>query len=161
MKFIKQIAASVLVVVFLFSYAGILIYQIDCSCTGKQEVSLYVSPETCKDEFHIHHTPDSQGNELETGLHDCHDCTNHIDDCGCASPEVKYVRLINQITEEETEFLKTEIAALVPATVSLVEDNLKKIETKSNNFYIDPPPRFATSSEFLIQINKLKIPEIA
>ncbi len=150
-----------LAVVFLLTSAGILIYQIDCACTGQQEVSFYISPETCEDEFHVNHAHNFLNNKVEAEQHNCHDCSEHMNECGCSSPEIKYVRLVNQFTKKETKFLKTDIAVLAPALAILVEINLKKNKAESDVFYSDPPPRFASSSEFLIEINKLKIPELA
>lgn len=161
MNVFKQIAVFVLAVVFLFTSTGLVIYQIDCVCKGEQEISMYVSPETCADEFHNHHTHDFQSIENENESPDCHDCSDHMDECGCASPEVKYLRLVNQFTEGETLFLKTELTVLIPAILPLTEKKLKISVNEPDEFYIDPPPVFATSTEFLIKINKLKIPELA
>lgn len=161
MKFVKQIAVCLLAVVFLLTSSGILIYQTDCICSGKQEVTFYISPDTCEDEFHVSHAHKFPNNEVEAEQNDCHTCSSHMEECGCSSPEIKYVRLVNQFTKKEAKFLKTSITVLLSAVAIPVESNLKKNETKSDVFYIDPPPRFASSTEFLIEINKLKIPELA
>lgn len=160
MQVIKQITVFIFAGVFLLSSAGVLIYEIDCSCTGEQEVSLYVTPETCEDKLaHEHYDFHCY---LNTGGENCDNCDAHNEDCGCESPEIKYVRLVNQFTEEETHYLKNEMTPVLPNSLSLLNCLLiYEVEDTCEQFYIDPPPLVASSFEYLIEINKLKIPELA
>jgi len=157
---IKQITVFIFAGVFLLSTAGVLIYEIDCSRTGHQDVSFYVTPETCEDKL-AHENFDLHC-YLNTGDKGCDDCDAHNEDCGCSSPEIKYVRLVNQFTEEETHYLKTEATPVFPAVLALLDSLLLyEFEDTSEKFYIDPPPLVLTSFEYLIELNKLKIPEFA
>jgi len=119
-------------------------------------------PETCENDFHVHHAHDQLGNKKETTESCCHECTSQAHDCGCSAPEVSFFKLINPVNQEEIQFVKTQpvkisIAFLCVFT-NLIE-NSEKIET--DFIYTDPPPKISTSKTFLIQINQLKIPFLA
>jgi hypothetical protein len=162
-KKVKHIGLFFLVALFLLTSSGILIYQIDCSCLGQPEVSLYVTPETCSDK-NIHEETHSccVSDKEEAQKQDCSSCTNHDEDCGCTAPDVQYVRLIDQITEEEIQYIKVnEINVLSPILIFNEINNNVENENFKESDYIDPPPIVLTSFEYLIKINKLKIPEIA
>jgi len=116
-------------------------------------------PETCENDFHVHHAHDQLGNKKETTESCCHECTSQAHDCGCTSPEVSFFKLINPVNQEEIQFVKTQPVkisiALLCIFTNLIE-NSEKIET--DFIYTDPPPKISTSKTFLIQINQLKIP---
>ena len=148
--------------IFLLSSTGIVIFETNCSCTGNEEVSLFVTPETCETNFHEHHSHDSEGVEMLANAHDCHECTSHTQDCGCSSPDVKYIKLINPLIDEAVGFVKVQpIKIFVAETLMnfILDDVFTFIE--SEEYYIDPPKKISTSLEFLIQINQLQIPVLA
>jgi hypothetical protein len=45
----KNIAIILLGIIFLISATGVLVYYSHCSCSGIEQVSVYVSPETCEE----------------------------------------------------------------------------------------------------------------
>ncbi len=155
----NQILSVLLGVVFIVSTTGVLIYKTHCECTGNEQVSVYVMPETCETNLHVHHTHDQSGNERETTESCCHECSSHTHHCGCTSPEVSFFKLINPVNQEEIQFVKAQ-----PVKISIaflcVFANLIEIPVikETNSFYIDPPPTVESSKNFLIQVRQLKIP---
>jgi hypothetical protein len=146
----------------LVSATGVLIFNSHCSCSGNNQVSVYVSPETCEENFHVHHTHDEGGEEVCTTTEDCHECSSHNDACGCSTPDIKYLKLENQVVNE-----KVRIEKIQPVQLKVLEEitvffyNFEDDPEKSGLNYIDPPPQFQTSTDFLIHIHKLKIPVLA
>lgn len=162
MKWVKYIPVYFFMMIFLLSSTGVVVFHTHCNCTGTDQVSLYVSPETCEDNFHRHHTHNAEGNEIPTGKHECHECSNHLHNCGCDSPQVKFFKLKNQLIDEEVKYVlfqPVEISVFINETVKIVPDVITSYNEVS--FYIDPPPKFCSSLDFLIPIQQLKIPEIA
>ena len=47
MKRAHQILPVLVAIIFMISTNGILIYKTHCACTGNEQVSLYVMPESC------------------------------------------------------------------------------------------------------------------
>jgi hypothetical protein len=115
-------------------------------------------PETCERDFHVHHSHNQCGCEVETTENECHECSSYHNDCGCTSPEVRFFKLVNQITEDQVSFLKIQPVKISVAFLTVLI-NLQEI-TKNDliDFYIDPPPNIHTSRNFLIQVHQLKIP---
>ena len=139
-----------------------MIYKSYCSCTGNKQVSIFVTPDTCKSEAHQHHEHDTNGNEFSCSANECEDCSNHTDDCGCSSPEATYFKLKNQVIDEEIKFIEVQSIQIFVAFNILALNLLGEVEeTDTEIFYVDPPPISASSLDFLIQIQKLKIPNIA
>lgn len=160
MKALKNISVVILSAVFLASASGILIFHTHCICSGNKQVSVYVSPETCDENFHIHHSHNEGSEAVCTAQNDCHDCNPAGGDgCGCSAPDVKYLKLESQVVNE-----KVRIEKLQPARLKMLQAAAFflfnfNIETEKTGFgSIDPPPRFTTSTDFLIQIHQLKIP---
>lgn len=148
--------------VFLMSSAGIIVYTSHCSCTGNQEVSLYFTPETCAENIHIHHKHDQEGEERATGLHECHECSMNTHDCGCSSPEVKYFKLVNQLTKEELKYVKVQPAVFQAFPYTGFSEILwMETEIHPVAVYTDPPPLILSSLDFVVRLHKLKIPHIA
>lgn len=162
MNAIRNISVIILSAIFLASTSGILIFHAHCICSGNEQVSVYVSPESCEENFHIHHAHNESGEEVCTTENDCHECSNHKDDCGCEAPDVKYLKLENQVVNEKVRienFQPVQLKVLETITVCLF--NMADDTENSGLNYIDPPPPFQTSAEFLINIHKLKIPVLA
>jgi hypothetical protein len=148
--------------VFLLSSTGVVVFKTHCSCTGDESVSVYVTPETCDENYHVHHTHSLNGVEVETNEILCHECAEHTNDCGCSDPDVKYVKLVNQLIDEEVKFVKINSNSLFLVVFSNSLLNLNSSDKNVEDaFYIDPPPTIKSSTDFLIQINQLKIPHIA
>jgi hypothetical protein len=156
-----QILAVVMGVIFIISTNGILIFKTNCVCTGNEQVSLYVAPETCEEEFHVHHTHNHSGCAIETSEHNCHECSSGHDECGCEAPEVEFIKLINQISEDEYSFLKVQQETINIFVAALLQSFENEFETGAPEFYADPPPKHASSKHFLIEVNQLKIPHSA
>lgn len=161
MNVFRNISVFILGIIFLISATGVLIFNSHCSCSGNEQVSVYVSPETCEDNFHVHHTHDEGGEEVCTTAGDCHDCSSHNDACGCNTPDVRYLKLNNQVVNEKVRIEKIQpIQLRVLEEITVFLYNFEGDSEKSGLNYIDPPPHFQTSADFLIHIHKLKIPAL-
>jgi hypothetical protein len=158
----KNIAIFFLGIIFLISATGVLVYYSHCSCSGIEQVSVYVSPETCEENYHIHHAHNENGEEVCTSEGDCHDCSTHTENCGCNNIIVKYLKLNNQVVNEKIRFEKIQPVQLkVLESITVFLYNFQDDPDNSGWNYIDPPPPFQTSTEFLVEIHKLKIPALA
>lgn len=144
--------------VFIVSSTGVLIYKTYCVCTGNEQVSVYVMPETCETDFHVHHTHNKSGNEIQTTENECHECSSHAHDCGCTSPEVRFFKLINEITNDEVSYVKFEPVKISIAFLTILTSFQEISEIPKVVLYTDPPPKITTSKRFLIQVHQLKIP---
>lgn len=143
----------------MVSATGVLIFNSHCVCSGNEQVSVYISPETCEDNYHVHHTHDEGGEEVCTTADDCHECNTHTDECGCNTPDVKFLKLDNQVISEKVRLGKLQPVQLnIPVEIIAVLFSFDDFQDISDFNYIDPPPLFQTSTDFLIQIHKLKIP---
>ena len=145
--------------IFIVSSTGILIYKTHCVCTDTALVSIYVLPETCESDIHLHHIHFMSGEEKETDKSCCHDCSPQTHDCGCNMPEVSFLKLFNQFSKDEIEFVNAQFVKIIKphltVLINLKEPTFIKVTVNS---YIDPPPKFTSSINFLIQVNQLKIP---
>ena len=164
--FVKYILALLTGVVFLITTSGLLIFKTHCSCTGNEQISLYVSPETCEAEYHKKHACHS--NECDTHhenheshyheVHDCETCDKHTHDCGCDSPDVKFLKLKNQFNTEEVVLTKITSVKIVLPVLIQNETIIQEEDIELKEFYIDPPPKIVSTLDYLIEIQKLKIP---
>jgi hypothetical protein len=158
-KFVKHIAAIIFGMIFLISSSGFMIYKSHCTCTGKNYVSVFVTPKTCYSEAH-HHKNDV--NTTSCSTEHCEDCINHTEDCGCAAPKGVFLKLVNQVIDEEVKFIEIQPIEIFTAFCNVNIHILDESEIEEDhNFYVDPPPILTTSHDFLIQIQKLKIPLVA
>ena len=160
MKFIKHIAIILVGMIFLVSSSGFMIYKSNCSCTGNKQVTVFVTPETCQAE--AHHQHENSENDFSCSAEHCEDCINHTDDCGCSSPEAVYLKLINQVINEEVKFIEIQpikiFTSFCTINIHILDESLAD---ENLDFYVDPPPIITSSLDYLIQIQKLKIPLIA
>jgi hypothetical protein len=159
-KFFNNIPVFVLIILFLMSATGIVVFQSHCACTGNNQVTVYVSPETCHNDFHVHHTHNEGGEEEATCASECHECSAHGDECGCNTPTVNFFKLDNRVVNE-----KIRIEKIQPVQLRMLETIaslffLYSFESNQDSDvnYIDPPPFSDTSLDFLILIHQLKIP---
>ncbi len=148
--------------ILIVSSTGIFIYKTHCLCTGTEQVGIYLKPESCDENFHVHHTHDSLGTEKTTTESFCHECSHQNHDCGCASPEVRFFKLINDITQDEVSFERVPSVKItdiiLTAIVYFAEPSLIADTHKT---YFELPPKIKSSRLLLIQINQLKIPTSA
>jgi hypothetical protein len=140
------------------SATGIVIFYSHCACTGNEHVSVYVSPETCADNFHTHHTHNEAGEEACSSASECHECNAHTNECSCNSPDIRLLKLGNQVVNEKVRIeklqpLQLKILQHIAAILLIDPGNLTGIEFT----YFDPPPKNPTSFDFLIRIHQLKI----
>ena len=136
-----------------------MIYKSHCSCTGKNYVSVFVTPKTCYSEAD-HHKND--GNSTSCSTEHCEECMNHTEDCGCDSPESVFLKLINKVIDEEVKFTVIQPIQIFITFNDINVHILDELESVENyNYYVDPPPIFTSSLDFLIQIQQLQIPHIA
>jgi len=123
---------------------------------------MYVTPETCTENFHVHHKHNEGGEEVCSSAYECHECNDHTDDCGCDSPEVQFFRLDNQVISEK---VRTEEMRPVPINmqkvITLLPFVLSEIMPVKEYFYFDPPSVVQSSTHLLISIHQLKIPDVA
>lgn len=159
MKKVNQILSVFLAMIFIVSNTGIFIYKTHCLCTGTKQVGIYIKPESCDENFHVHHNHDVFGNEKTTNENNCHECSTQNHDCGCASPEIRFFKLSNNITQHEVSFERApsvKITDLILSTVIFFTKPSLVAETHIK--YFQPPPNIKSSKFLLIRLNQLKIP---
>lgn len=164
MKLMNRILLVITGIIYFISSTGIVIYKINCSCFGNEQVSVYVTPESCDTEIHQHqhHQHDSENNTISCCEHECHECGATEDGCGCQSPETYFFKLVNPVVNEEILFVKAqpiETIVIYAAVLQILTSEKENITDVSIN--TGPPPVKASSLDFLIPIHQLKIPLIA
>jgi hypothetical protein len=148
--------------IFLLSSSGYVLYSSSCSCTGEEQTTFFVRPETCETGFHKHHCNEIEGNEYNCGAEHCHDCCSDSNACGCESPEVFFFKLTNEITNEEVKFVREQTIVIDIAFIDLFEQVTNKTEEEYVDYTLTDPPQIITpASDFLIEIQQLKIPSLA
>lgn len=156
-KLVKSISAILIGTIFLISSSGFLIYKSHCSCTGNEQVSIFVENEICE-------TEESDScceialvsccSDNETNL-----CESHSNDCDCNNSEVTYVKLTDKVVKGEVRFLKVEPIQLIIPFATLQLNLPEAVElTETGITYLDQPSLFESSIDFLIRLNQLKIP---
>ena len=160
MKKWNKIASIALIIPFLFSAIGIIVFNSECSCTGSEHYSLYIVPETCASS-EAEKSEISCCADIDIVIPQSQSCNNHEESCGCSDYNVKYLKIRNQFSNEKLKIAKLQFTQIANTTF-LVNDYLKDELYVSNidYFYIDPPNN-TTSLDVLIEINQLKIPSIA
>ena len=151
--------------IFLFSSTGFILYKSYCSCSGDNYTSIIVKPSTCETEFHQHHQHDQENNEIacdEEACHECHVCEDHPNSCGCDSPESIFLKLKDKAVDDEIKFVAVQPVELKVSSSELLEElTINSEDNIPGFFYADPPPKISSSLDFLIRIQKLKIPSLA
>ncbi len=148
-------------IVFLLSATGVVVFQAHCLCTGNDHVSLYVSPDTCEEEFHAHHVHLQCGEEASSSETECHECSSHTNECGCNNMIISFFKLNDEVVFEKARSKTAHpVVAILPdlavRTLSVFIDDR---EEKDIN-YIEPPAA-QSSLDFLVHIHQLKIPHTA
>jgi hypothetical protein len=157
-KILKQIPLLILGIIYMLSSAGIVVFQSFCACTGNQQVSVYVTPETCETVFHHRHSCENDPQaSRDSSADDCSKCSDHTSNCGCSSPVVWFFKLDDRVVNEK---LRVENTMQIDVPLPIVlwnEFHFNADYTESLISYIDPPPLKPTSLDFLIHIHQLKI----
>ena len=158
MKILKHIPVLILGIIYMLSSAGIVVYQTFCACTGDQQVSLYVTPETCENEYHHKHACENDSDaEKESSTDDCGGCSDHTGNCGCNAPMVQFYKLDDRLINEKVR-VDSIVSVDVPLPIVLPDDfHFTEDLIVSHKPYIDPPPLKPTSLDFLIHIHQLKL----
>jgi len=168
MRFPRLILSFLVLIPFLFSVSGILVIKSHCSCTGKNNISFYLPPETCSSILDDHHHLfDFHATDLghccghETAHDDCgQDGICH--GCGCESPEAQFFKLKNQFTEKKFSELKNIVSNEIVEILLFNHILDRKIEPdNSTRWFKYPPPLIASRSTYIYFICKTKIPEVA
>lgn len=168
MKNVRILISFLVLIPFIVSVSGILVIHSHCSCTGKNQVTLFLPPDNCSDvladhnhlfEFHaddLHHCCEHNDVEQKGCSHDegCHDC-------GCESPDAQFFKLKNQFTEEKISQVNTLIVKDLPETLlfNLIQE--LELSVSINIVWLkDPPPKLSEHNLFLHFICQTKIPSI-
>jgi hypothetical protein len=170
MRTLRLIISVTVLLPFLLSATGILVIQSHCSCTGKDQVSLYLPPESCSNILEDHkHLFEFHAGDLAhcCNLDDAKDCSagdGHYPacDCGCANPEARFFQLDHEFTEEKIANSKILVFRELPEFI--VFELLK--ETNNTVIYNqrwikDPPPLISAYNSYIYFICNPKIPSIA
>ena len=158
----KDIALIIFSVLFLISATGVVVFHIHCTCTGEERVSVYLSPETCVDNYHVTHSHSKQGDEADNPKHLCNECTAHTDNCGCNEPDVSFFQLEGQVLME-----KVRLERINPVVLNIPETVISYpiLSQESNNAAgwkeTGSPPVAYAAFDFLISIHQLKILPLA
>ncbi len=146
-------------IIYFISSTGIVVYKTNCSCFGKEQVSVYVTPETCDSEIHLHHTHDDESNAISCCAYECHECATTEAGCGCKYPEAYFFKLINPVVQEEVLMAKVQPVELKAVFASLfINIFLDSAKETACSVNTESPPNINSSLDFLIQIHQLKIP---
>lgn len=147
------------------STSGFVLYKSYCTCSGEDYTSIIVKPETCETDFHQHHKHDLANNEITCSGGECHECQpagEHSDTCGCEEPESIFMKLMDKALNDTTKFMAVQPVELKIFSVDILEKPTSDTEDNlTERYYVDPPPRITSSLDYLIHIQKLKIPSLA
>lgn len=137
-------------------------YKTNCSCTGSEQTSVFVRPDSCGETFHQHHKHDANDKEASCTAHECHSCTDHTKSCGCDSPEIFFFKIKDKAVDDEVKFISVQPLEITIASSDLLaEIKLDNDGETGSKIYTDPPPNITSSLDFLIYIQQLKIPSLA
>lgn len=147
--------------IYLLSATGVVVYQSYCLCTGNDHVSVYVSPDTCEDNYHTHHVHLKGGEEVPSSGDQCHECTSHTNNCGCDHVIMNYFKL-----KDEVVFDKGRTKTILPVVAIVPENTVNFLSAVVDvpdevEIFDSEPPVAHSSLDFLITIHQLKIPHTA
>lgn len=162
-KLLSQISVFLVSTIFMLSSSGYVVYKTHCSCMGEEQVSVFVAPETCEANFHQHYNHEAGDEEIACSAHQCHDCTDHTDKCGCAAPLTFFFKLNDQVVGDGVKFLKIQPLEITVADSDIFMEKIGTDETQPGleQTTTDPPVLFGSTLDFLIELQQLKIPNIA
>jgi hypothetical protein len=168
MRIIRLFGSFLVLIPFLFSVSGILVIQSHCSCTGKNQVSLYLPPETCADIIHDH-------NHLFTyhssDLSECCDQVIHNNSCdheqgcsgcGCDSPEARFYQVDHKFTDEKVSINKVLVSKYLDVVTFTQPEIFDPHDTLSlTRGFTDPPPLQSSCDQYIYMLCQIKIPHKA
>lgn len=159
MRLLQNMTLLLIGAIFLLSSSGYVMYKSSCLCTGEEQTTVFIKPETCETNFHEHHQHRADGREQSCSASTCHDCSGHDDGCGCDDPTVFFFKLLNEVTNEGAKFIKTQPVVLEVAELKVLERLVPEVkDDRGELMYPDPPPVKDKSLDFLVEIQQLKIP---
>ena len=149
-------------IIYIISSTGVVIYKTNCACIGKEQVSVFVTPESCDTKEHQHHKQDNDHNTISCCDHECHECATSENGCGCQSPQTYFFKLINPTVNHEVLFVKAQQPELKVFIACLFSEILFEAESEIiQPISTGPPLVISNSFDFLIGIHQLKIPSVA
>jgi hypothetical protein len=167
MKHFRNITGIVIMIPFLFSVSGILMFQSHCECTGNQQTSFYLPPETCHD---WHKSADEAENISCTQFSCCTanagsscEAESSCEDCGCDEPNYQFYKI-------DTYFPDAKYIGNAPVpvvqSINLYQPALRYEESvnKCNlnpEWDKSPPPLPSARAEYIYFIHQPKVPHIA
>lgn len=159
MNMIRKILVFILTAAVMVTSAGILVFHSFCSCTGDDHVSLYVTPETCAENYHIHHKHNNGGEAEVVAEEECHECNTHTNECGCNDPHVKMYKLDDRVLNDNIRIGKIQpLLIKILHYILPVSENITGDDVFAGVQTCELPPGIIRSFDFLIFIHQLKIP---
>ena len=157
MKLFQKIALLVLAAIFVLSSSGIVFYQSSCLCTGEEQTSMFIRPDTCN--TNIHQYVKNKKEQLCLA-NECHNCSNQNNTFGCEdATKFFFFKLENEATIEAKRFAKVG-PVIIPVVKLKVFESIVPLfaDIKEKEFNDDPPPLKTNAIDFLVDIQQLKIP---
>ncbi len=105
MKVWRKIVAVLILLPFVVSVSGVVVFHTHCHCTGRNVTSLFVLPESCEDleADHEHLFGDHAGDLQACCMpQDTSGESSPEEDCGCHSPRVEFFKLKQQFTSDKS-----------------------------------------------------------
>lgn len=167
MKLFGKISSILFVALFLVTSTGVVIFKSHCSCFDTEQLSIYVSPDSC-DEIHAdgkdqESCSDSCCSPYSAQAEDrcCSQGCDQNDSCDCDSPETFYFKLQDQV-QEEIHYLVPEVPVLAVKLICL-DNELEhgSMLVKDDCEFPDPPPLVLSGQKYIIEIQCIKIPSVA
>jgi hypothetical protein len=159
MKIARNITILIITVFFLLPSTGVLVYHSHCSCTGSEQFSVYMAPETCEENDHLHHSHDRAGAQIPVSINECHECRTHTEDCGCNAPEVRFFRLDVQIFQDKVRIANAKPVVRIMLPLFIVDPKSDVVSLQAGmQHFTDPPPLIRSALDLLLHIQQLKIP---
>ncbi|MCL1821579.1 MAG: hypothetical protein FWG22_02020 [Prolixibacteraceae bacterium] len=171
MKVFKNVISFVVLIPFLVSVSGLLLVQTHCNCTGKTATSLFAPPEGCSSlhDDHMHlfechaenlaHAGCTSHNNCEHNDDCTHDSESH--NCGCESPEAKFLKNSSQFTQGKI----FQLDIFTMKKLSVPDISISKPETAKTlafqYLFENSPPLPSESQDFIYFICQPKRPHAA
>ncbi|NQU85492.1 MAG: hypothetical protein HQ541_07000 [Mariniphaga sp.] len=159
-NWLKQIIGIILLVSFLVSTTGFILYNSYCSCTGNSTTSVVAVSETCSYSNDL-----CKGSDLkeESCCSSYSEQVNSQENIGrCNTLDVRFVKLKENVIHEIRSFIfSNDRIEIVKWNVD--KERLAEFYWNKNTLlaYIEPPPKFINQNDYLNLICQLKLPEIA
>lgn len=158
---------SILILIpFFLSVSGVLVIHSHCICTGKNQTSIYFSPESC-DSYHQEHAH-LFGIGADDGNTCCHSGhpdqfvkkVSHDSGCGCESPDVQFFKIKNQFTDEKAASVRTVLTTAADFDLPQRTEHPVAAQQINLQWVKYPPPQPDNSNNYIFYICQPKIPHI-